>query len=214
MLAPLELGGVMTFSTLTARFGAAGAAGGRFWHGAGHRAGAAPGGSGRGDNRGRRATPDAAETDIMKDVDVDNLDWSQLNVDASTLNLAPAKGRAAAKGPADSGAAWSSSLKGNGASSVSVKQSVFPFWDARVGADMTVVNPNAVATSADLLRQKYAPTPRPRNPRAPPGPPSPRRASARCGTRPPSKPASIPARSRASSAPPSANRCRSASNMR
>ena len=91
----------------------------------------------------------------MKDVDVDKLDWSQLNVDASTLNLAPAKGRAAAKDLADSGAAWSSSVKGNGASSVSVKQSVFPFWDTRVGADMTVVNPNSVATSADLLRQKY-----------------------------------------------------------
>jgi hypothetical protein len=103
------------------------------------------------------AAPDAAETDIMKDVDVDKLDWSQLNVDVSTLNLAPAKGRAASKGSADGGAAWSSSLKGNGASSVSVKQSVFPFWDARVGADMTVVNPNSTTTSADLLRQKYAP---------------------------------------------------------
>jgi hypothetical protein len=100
---------------------------------------------------------DPAETDIMKDVDVDKLDWSQLNVDASTLNGAPAKGRAAAKDAADRGVAWSSSLKGNGASSVSVKQSVFPFWDARVGADMTVANPNAVTTSADVLRQKYAP---------------------------------------------------------
>jgi hypothetical protein len=99
---------------------------------------------------------DAAETDIMKDIDVDKLDWSQLNVDASTLNLAPAKGRAAARNAAESGAAWSSSVKGNGASSVTVKQSVFPFWDARIGADMTVVNTNSGATSADLLRQKYA----------------------------------------------------------
>jgi len=103
------------------------------------------------------AATDATETDIMKDVDVDKLDWSQLNVDASLLNLAPAKGRAASKDSASSGAAWSSSLKGNGASQVTVKQSVFPFWDARVGADMTVVNPNSVTTSADLLRQKYAP---------------------------------------------------------
>jgi hypothetical protein len=103
------------------------------------------------------ATPDGAEIDIMKDVDLDKLDWSQLNVDVSTLNLAPARSRAAAKNAADSGAAWSSSVKGNGASAVSVKQSVFPFWDARVGADMTVVNPNSVATSADVLRQKYAP---------------------------------------------------------
>jgi hypothetical protein len=103
------------------------------------------------------AAPDAAEIDIMKDVDVDKLDWSQLNVDISTLNLAPARSRAAAKNAADSGAAWSSSVKGNGASSVSVKQPVFPFWDARIGADMTVVNPNSVATGADVLRQKYRP---------------------------------------------------------
>ena len=99
---------------------------------------------------------DDAETDIMKDVDVSKLDWSQLNVDASTLTPVPGKGRTGSKDTADSGAAWSSSLKGNGASSVSVKQSVFPMWDARVGADMTVA-PNGVTTSADVLRQKYAP---------------------------------------------------------
>src|SRR5436190_23495152 len=156
MLAPLALGGVMTFSTLTARsvllallaagFGMAPAI-----------AQAPPSEEAVEETTDTAAAPDAAETDIMKDVDVDNLDWSQLNVDASTLNLAPAKGRAASKSGADGGAAWSSSVKGNGAAAVTVKQSVFPFWDTRIGADMTVVNPNSVTTSAEVLRQKYAP---------------------------------------------------------
>jgi hypothetical protein len=105
--------------------------------------------------------PDAddkpAETDILKDIDVEKLDWSQLNIDASMLDLAPFKARAAAKGMADNGASWSSTAKGNGASSVSVKQSISPFWDTRIGADMTVVNQQSVATSADILRQKYSP---------------------------------------------------------
>src|SRR5690349_20456890 len=56
--------------------------------------------------------PDAddkpAETDILKDIEVEKLDWSQLNIDASMLDLAPFKARAAAKGMADSGASWSS----------------------------------------------------------------------------------------------------------
>jgi hypothetical protein len=93
----------------------------------------------------------------MSDVDPDKLDWSQLNVDASTLALKAPKGRAAPKSLADVDPAWSSNAKGNGASAVSVKQSLSPFWDTRIGADMTVVNPNGVATGADAVRQRYAP---------------------------------------------------------
>ena len=33
---------------------------------------------------------------------------------------------------------WSSKNKANGAAAVSVKQSLSPFWDTRIGADMTV----------------------------------------------------------------------------
>jgi hypothetical protein len=101
----------------------------------------------------------AAETNEvdMTGVDVENLDWSQLNVDASTLNLPEAKRRAASKSTADDDMSWSSNARGNGSSAVTVKQSLTPFWDTRIGADMTVVNQPSNSTSADLLRQKFAP---------------------------------------------------------
>src|SRR2546423_1313327 len=92
----------------------------------------------------------------MTDIDPDKLDWSQLNVDASTLSLAAPKGRTAAKNAAGNDPSWSSNAKPNGASAVSVKQSLTPFWDTRIGADMTVVTPSA-STSADALRQKFSP---------------------------------------------------------
>ncbi|HXN70174.1 MAG TPA: hypothetical protein VN926_21270, partial [Bradyrhizobium sp.] len=46
--------------------------------------------------------------------------------------------------------------KPNGSAAVSVKQPLSPFWDARVGADMTVVNQPQTLTSADLVRQKFS----------------------------------------------------------
>jgi hypothetical protein len=101
--------------------------------------------------------------DLLKDVDIDKLDWSQLNVDASTLNMPSVKQRATAKSAASGDASWSSNAKGNGASSVSVKQSISPFWDTRIGADMTVVNPAPGTTSGDLLRQKISPNGVPEN---------------------------------------------------
>jgi hypothetical protein len=107
--------------------------------------------------------PEKKDEDLLKDVDIDKLDWSQLNVDASTLNLPSANGRAAAKGAAGDDPSWSSNLKGNGAAAVSVKQSISPFWDTRIGADMTVVNPPPGATSGDLLRQKISPGAPPEN---------------------------------------------------
>src|SRR5215831_6670363 len=82
------------------------------------------------------AAPDDETDSEMAEVDVNNLDWSQLDVDASTLsyNKAP---RAPAGAKANE-MAWSNNNKPNGASGVSVKQSVSSYWDARVGADMTV----------------------------------------------------------------------------
>jgi hypothetical protein len=46
---------------------------------------------------------------------------------------------------------------------VSVKQSISPFWDTRIGADMTVVNQPSGTTSGDLLRQKISPNAAPEN---------------------------------------------------
>ena len=83
------------------------------------------------------------------------IDWSQLNVDIVTLmTTSPGlKSRAAPrKGSAD-GATWSAADRPNG-SAVSVKQGVSPFWDTRIGADMTVIRPPS--TIAELLAQKGA----------------------------------------------------------
>jgi hypothetical protein len=81
------------------------------------------------------------------------IDWGQLNVDIDTLmTTRPAvrPGGAPIKDP-PTGPTWTSTEKPNG-SSLSVKQTVSPLWDARVGADMTVVRPPA--TIAELLAAK------------------------------------------------------------
>jgi hypothetical protein len=101
------------------------------------------------------AAPDVDDPDIMKDIDVSKLDWSQLNVDASTLTAPEPKGRTAPKGKASADATWSANEKPNGTSAVSVKQSLTPFWDTRIGADMTVARQGTL-TASELLSEKVA----------------------------------------------------------
>ena len=97
--------------------------------------------------------PDVNDPDVMKGIDVDKLDWSQLAIDAGTLNdIIAAKKRAQAA--ASNGLNWSSNANANGSSAVTVKQSVFEFWDTRIGADMTVAN--EPRTMSELLAQKAA----------------------------------------------------------
>jgi hypothetical protein len=108
------------------------------------------------------AAPDANDADTenadAKDADIENLqlDWSLLNVDASTLITTPSKARPATQAAAGADMSWSSRDKSNGAAAVSMKQSFSAFLDARVGADMTVVNQPQTLTSSDLLWQKFA----------------------------------------------------------
>jgi hypothetical protein len=105
------------------------------------------------------ASADPSDVD-MSDVDINNLDWSQLNVDASTLtSRPPAKAAAAQRGA--QGAVkgsdemnWSGNGKPNGGSAVSVKQSISPFWDTRIGADMTVAR--EPTTMSELVAEKAA----------------------------------------------------------
>ena len=97
------------------------------------------------------AATDADDADI-KDLE---LDWSQLNVDASTLPPGRRR-RCGFRKRRRSDMSWSSKDKPNGSAEVSVKQPLSPFWDARIGADMTVVNQPPTLTSADLLRQKFS----------------------------------------------------------
>jgi hypothetical protein len=98
------------------------------------------------------ATPaaDANDADIMKDVDESKLDWTQLNSDASTLPTLAPKGAAKAKSTTGTDPSWSSNLNANGTSAVSVKQSVSPFLDTRIGADMTVARQGPMTTSEEL----------------------------------------------------------------
>ena len=96
------------------------------------------------------AAPDADDPDIRGL----ELDWSQLNVDASTLATSPAsKARLAPKPGAGSEMSWSSKDRPNG-SALSVKQPVSPFWDTRIGADMTVIR--QPTTMSELLSEKAA----------------------------------------------------------
>jgi hypothetical protein len=101
-------------------------------------------------------TPAAADADDpdMKDIDVSKLDWSQLNADAATPAEAKATVAARKKAADGSDMNWSSHNDANGSSAVSVKQSVSPYWDARVGADMTVTP--EPTTMSELLEQKSA----------------------------------------------------------
>jgi hypothetical protein len=89
-----------------------------------------------------------------EDADVSGLelDWSQLNVDASTLTTSKAsKARPASQNSSEM--SWSANSKPNG-SAVSVKQPLSPFWDTKIGADMTVTR--QPATMSELLSEKAA----------------------------------------------------------
>jgi hypothetical protein len=104
-------------------------------------------------------TSAADSTDpAMKDVDISGLelDWSQLNVDASTLTWAPASKARSPKTIANGDASWSSKDKSNGSAAVSVKQPLTPFWDTRIGADMTVTRQPATVTGSELLSERLA----------------------------------------------------------
>lgn len=98
------------------------------------------------------ATPEANDADT-EDL---QLDWSQLNVDASTLAAGPAaRTRLPQAGPG-TGTSWSAKDKPNGSAAVSVKQPVSSFWDTRIGADMTVAREPATLTGSELLSEKLA----------------------------------------------------------
>jgi len=106
--------------------------------------------------------PDANDADAKdpdtKDADIKDLelDWSLLNVDVSTLITSPGSKTRLAPAGVGNEMSWSSNQKPNGSAAVSVKQSVSPFWDTRVGADMTVARQPQTLTSSELLSERLA----------------------------------------------------------
>ena len=98
---------------------------------------------------------EATAAPALTDEEISKLDWSQLDIDGSALHAeAAAKARAAKAASGDGGMTWTNNNQPNGASAVSVKEKVSPFWDARVGADMTVTH--EPTTMSELLAEKSA----------------------------------------------------------
>ena len=99
--------------------------------------------------------PEKESTAVTTSDDTDianlNIDWSLLDIDASTLMTANPKQLPAGARTTSSGGTWSSQEKAYG-SAVSFKQPVSPFLDTRIGADMTVVR--QPQTLAELLAEK------------------------------------------------------------
>jgi hypothetical protein len=96
------------------------------------------------------AMPDADEADINGL----ELDWSQLNVDAATLATRPISNSRSPQAAAGGDTSWSSKNNANGSAGVSVKQPLSPFWDTRIGADMTMAR--QPSTMSELLAEKVA----------------------------------------------------------
>ena len=102
---------------------------------------------------------DAAEGPPTQTVDLadPDIDWSQLDTTSAAAGnpkplSAPKAGRTVQDGPAST---WAARDTANG-SAVSVKQPLSPFWDTRVGADMTVTRQRSALTASELLSEKIA----------------------------------------------------------
>jgi hypothetical protein len=100
---------------------------------------------------------DEAEAAPAQTVDLTNpdIDWSQLDPATATAGdaRAPADPKARRAQQDESGSSWSAQDKANGAAALSVRQSMIPFWDTRVGADLTVAR-RQPASAAEALQQK------------------------------------------------------------
>ena len=100
------------------------------------------------------ASLQAAVAPPLTDEEISKLDWSQLDVDGSSRDRLTPKARTVKAASPDGGTTWTNNNQANGASAVSVKEKVSPFWDTRVGADMTVTR--EPTTMSELLAEKSA----------------------------------------------------------
>lgn len=83
-----------------------------------------------------------------------DIDWSLLATDPAPMLNKPLKpGKAAPIYSNDMN--WKRDDKPDGSSAVTVKQPIVPFWDTRIGADMSVVT-QTPTTSNEVLQQKIA----------------------------------------------------------
>jgi hypothetical protein len=86
--------------------------------------------------------------------DVPEPDWSLLNADDSPAAKASLRENRSSLIVGKPSSSWTSQ-DNNGASALSVKQSVSPFWDTRVGADINVARQPAARSAADAYRNQF-----------------------------------------------------------
>jgi hypothetical protein len=89
------------------------------------------------------------------DLSSPEIDWSQLDPASAGNAKAPSDPKARRALQDGAASSWSSRDTANGAA-LSVKQSVSPFWNTRVGADINVVRQQQTLTASDLLAEKLA----------------------------------------------------------
>jgi hypothetical protein len=102
------------------------------------------------DNPGDETEGAPAETVDLTNPDID---WSQLDLASAGNAAAPADPKARRALQDGAAPSWSAQDKANGAAALSVRQSMIPFWDTRVGADLTVARQQP-ASAAEALQQK------------------------------------------------------------
>jgi hypothetical protein len=107
------------------------------------------------ENAANENPSDDAEAAPTQTVDLTNpdIDWSELNPVTADDARAPADPKARRTFQDSAASSWSAQDKANGAAALSVRQSMIPFWDTRVGADLTVARQQP-ASAAEALQQK------------------------------------------------------------
>jgi hypothetical protein len=83
----------------------------------------------------------------------DDIDWSLLDSGIGALPGKTPSAHAKAGKTANRHADWNRSNNDDGSSALSVRQSLFPFWNTRIGADINVASP-APTTSNEVLTRR------------------------------------------------------------
>jgi hypothetical protein len=99
-------------------------------------------------------SPDsAAEPAQTVELSNPDIDWSQLEPASAGIATALSDPKAGGSLQDVPAASWSAQQKSNGAAALSVKRPVIPFWDTRVGADITMAR-QLPSTAFEALQQK------------------------------------------------------------
>jgi hypothetical protein len=95
-----------------------------------------------------------SENTLPSPADVPEPDWTLLNEDDSPTAKASLREKRSSLIVGKNNSSWTSQ-DANGARALSVKQSVTPFWDTRVGADINVAKQPAARSATDAYRNQF-----------------------------------------------------------